>query len=148
MKNNKIFNYTEILLIFSFFSENKNEKKLKNSSCTIFELNQSDYRLKCRSEESLNGEILKGFSYLNDSNLVIIFKDNENKIEIDPWISNKFYTKKQKGLSAGGIIAIILPCIFVLIIILLILLFKLKKTHEKDTINLYNNDSSISNLKI
>ena len=124
-KNQKVFNYTELLLIISFLPEKETEKEIKNVNCTVFELNQSECRLKCEADESLNGEILKGFSYLPDSNLVVIFKENENKIKIEPNVnttSNKFYTMRQKGLSAGEIVAIILYCVFVLFIVFLVIL--------------------------
>ena len=84
MKSKKVFNYTELLLTVSFLSENETEKKIKNVNCTILDLNQSECKLKCEPNESLNGEILKGFSYMTDSILAVFFKENENKVKVQP----------------------------------------------------------------
>ena len=126
MKNKKIFNYKELQLIISFLSENKNEKEIKNISCTVFELNQSECSLNCKPNESLNGKILKGFSYLNDSNLIINFKENESKVDLSTSSGNRFYNKGKKGLSTGGIVAIILSCACSLFILLFVLIYSLK----------------------
>ena len=152
MKNKKIFNYKELLLIISFLPE-KNEKEIKNISCTVFELNQSECSLNCKPNESLKGKILKGFSYLNDSNLIINFKENESKVVQSTSSGNRFYNKEKKGLSTGGIVGIILSCAFSLFILLFVLIYSLKgikgranKTSKKEsdsTINfVYNNQKT------
>ena len=133
MKNDKLFNYKELQLIISFLSENKTEKEIKNINCTVFELNENECRLKCKPDESLKGEIIKGFSFLNDSNLAIIFKENENKIEVAPSIyyGNRFYNKRKKGLSEGKIVAIILSLTCSLFIFLFVLIFTFKRKNGK-----------------
>ena len=129
MKNKKIFYHKELLLILSFLSENKTEKETKNVNCTVISLNQSECCLNCKPKESLNGEILQGFSYLNDSNLVINFNENESKIKVDLSISSgiKFYKKGKKGLSTRGIVAIILSFTFSLFILLFVIIYTLKR---------------------
>ena len=147
-ENENEFNYKELYLIFSFMNENNIEKEIKNVSCNVSALNKSEYRLTCKPNESLNGKILKGFSYLNNSNLIIIFNENRNNINVD--LSNshtstyRIYTKKKKGYSSGEIVAIIISCSCASIIILLVILFNKRKMLRKRQIS---NDSTDCSLK-
>ena len=133
MKNEKLFHHKELLLIISFLSENKTEKEMKNINCTLFELNENECKLKCMPDEYLKGEIIKGFSFLNDSNLVIIFNENKSKIGVNPSISyeNRFYYKRNKGLPTGGIVAIILASACCLFILLFVFIYTLKRINRK-----------------
>ena len=148
MESENEFSYKELYLIFSFLNENKIEKEIKNVSCNVSALNKIEYRLTCKPNESLNGKILKGFSYLNNSNLIIIFNENRNKINLD--LSNshtstkRLYMKKNKGLSSGEIVAIIVSCSCASIIIILVILFNKRKMLRKRQ---FSNDSNVCSLK-
>ena len=124
------------------------EKEIKNVSCNVSALNKIEYRLTCKPNELLNGKILKGFSYLNNSNLIIIFNENRNNINVDPSNSHsstyRIYTKKKKGLSSGEIVAIIVPCSCASIIILLVILFNKRKMLRKRQ---FSNDSTFCSVK-
>jgi surface protein len=148
MENENEFNYKELYLIFSFMNENNIEKEIKNVSCNVSALNKSEYRLACKPNELLNGKILKGFSYLNNSNLIIIFNENRNNINVDPSNSHsstyRIYTKKKKGLSSGEIVAIIVSCSCASIIIILVILFNKRKMLRKRQISI---DSTFCSVK-
>ena len=122
--NNKDFNYEKINLTISLY-DNSNEKT-KNIPCEVIKINDEDINLLCTSKEKLNGKIDGSFSDLGDNNLIINLKEGQNE-DIN-FTSNKieenYYIKKSNGISTGGIIAIIIPSILVLIMATVITVLK------------------------
>ena len=122
--NNKDFNYEKINLTISLY-DNSNEKT-KNIPCEVIKINDEDINLLCTSKEKLNGKIDGSFSDLGDNNLIINLKEGQN--EDVNFTSNKieenYYIKKSNGISTGGIIAIIIPSILVLIMATVITVLK------------------------
>ena len=147
LKNELDFDYNKLLLQYKLKSENGNISDVRNESCNIFNFNQSEYILECKPNKTSKGNISAAFSDLGDANLVVVFKNNENPINIGD--TNMKYTKylfskSKKGLSAGGILAIIIACLFVLIVLIgLIYYIRSKKTKE---INKDYSDSTIFSL--
>ena len=106
--------------------------------------NEKKHTLKCVPNSPINSKIVDGYSNLNDGHLILKFKNDENKIEMLPTktdkkknITNFNYRMKDKGLSAGGIIAIVISCcIALLAVTALSFLFRKKLGENKnDTMN-------------
>ena len=130
LKNEYDFDYNKLLLQYVLDLENSNISDIRNENCTIFNFNQSEYILQCRPNQTSKGNIVSAFSDLGDSNLLVVFKNNENLINIRD--KHYYYSKNgQKGLSTGGILAIIITCLIVLIVLIgLIYYIKAKKMKE------------------
>ena len=133
--NNNNFNYENIDLTISL-SDNSNEKT-KNIPCNVTKINSEDINLQCTYKGKLNGKIDGSFADLGNQNLVINLKEGENGDII--FLSNSKnigYRKKSSGLSTGGIIAILIPSLLVLIIASIITIIKLKpKFQNKENSN-------------
>ena len=124
------FDYKEIILQFEFQSKYDNNTDVKYENCYVFNLNQSNYLLQCKTNTTNIDKILKGYSDLGNATLVILF--NNEIIKIDSEANkyyHKFYTKKHK--NGVVILAIIIPCLLILLIIIaLIYYIKSKKRKE------------------
>lgn len=74
---------------------------------------QLTYYLSCKSSEPLNTDLSNSYGYVGDKSFIIDFANN-NSTTID----NAYYQQNKtskKGLSTGGIIAIIIPSVIVLL---------------------------------
>ena len=126
--------------------------QIKNISCIIEkEKEENIFKLICNPKSSVNADLnLNNFVNLKDKNKNMIISYNEGNskanIEIQPNHINNL--KKNTGLSAGAIIAIIIPCIAALIaIILMIYLLNLKINPNPTMQNIPNsmhNNSSVN----
>jgi len=112
------FNYNNLTLQFNLKSEDTEETK--NATCTIIQTNETKYTLKCIPPPGrTKGNIDLPFSDLGDSNLVVLFKNESNLIDVGD--------KKKVRLTA----IIIVYCLLVLIIALAILgVWKMQKNKK------------------
>ena len=78
-----------------------------------------EYILKCVPNNPIKCKILDGYSNFGDGHLILRFKNDENKIEMEQIQPNKTDEKKNiyniKGLSIGGIIAIVISSFIALL---------------------------------
>ena len=82
LNNEYDFAYNNLLLEYKLESENSNISDIRNENCTIFNFNQSKYILQCKPNRTFKGKKVSAFSYLDDANLVVFFKNDENLINI------------------------------------------------------------------
>ena len=142
--NHKTFNYSRINLTIALLSNNSQEKKIDDISCTTEKLYEANVSLNCLAENEMSGELESAVSDLGkDILLVNLLNTSNNTIDfIAHGINNnRFYYKTSKGLSKGTIVAIVLVLSFVVIIIgIMLILFK-KKVVKQD--KRFKTDSSL-----
>jgi len=135
--DDQYFNYNNLTLQFNLKSEDTEDtEEIKNASCTPIQTNETEYTLKCTpSPGRTKGNIDLPFSDLGDSNLVVLFKNESNLIDIGD-------NKKKVRLA----VTIIVCCLLVLIVALTILgVWKMQKK-EKNKKNEDYSDSSIQGI--
>jgi hypothetical protein len=81
------FNYNN-KLVFQFHSD-KNNGEVTNSNCSMIKSNEKEYILKCVPDSPINSKIVDGYSDLGDGKLIIMFKNDDNKIEMLPIKTNE-----------------------------------------------------------
>ena len=75
------FNYNNLTFQFNLKSEDTEE--IKNESCTIIQTDETKYTLECVPPPArTKGNIDLSFSELGDSNLVALFKNETNLIDV------------------------------------------------------------------
>ena len=127
------FNYNNLTFQFNLKSEDTEE--IKNASCTIIQTDETKYTLECipppgRTKENID----LSFSKLGDSNLVILFKNETNLIDVGD-------NKKIRLIAT-----IIVCCLLVLIVVLAILGVWKKQKNKKNKKNKDSSDSSIHRI--
>ena len=130
----KNFNYENLNLTISSITSND---KLYIIPCKVINNKEKNYTLKCNSNEDIKANIDGAFSNLGNENLIINYLDNSNnKIYFnssDPSIKNinyVHYQKNKKGLSTGGIVAIIVSSIATLAIVATVFLCCLRNPRK------------------
>ena len=93
--------------------------ELKKISCKYKRLNNDintyTYQLICNPENSLKAKLNNTYGRINDDNYIMLNFENNND-EVNCIKSGGYFPiKSSGGLSAGGIVAIILPCVAALI---------------------------------
>ena len=132
MNDNK-FEYNKLNLDMAL-TENSLEKT-ESITCTSTKQNNK-YNLQCNTKNEMSGKLNSAFSNLGNANLIVNIPE-QNKKEINfsklssETSSYRFYRKKSGGLSAGKIVAIIIPCVIVLISIIGLSIYFYKKKSEK-----------------
>ena len=148
MKENG-FNYTNLSLevTLSKFSKEKNE----NVSCVSIDEGGNIYTLKCNTDNDLKGQLKSAFSNLENGNLLVNFLGSAKKVYLnfDETPNLKIKNKNSGGISTGGIIAIIIPCIVILIAVTGIIIFGLKRkpitTKEFNPVSKMNSTTNNNN---
>ena len=124
-----------------------NNNEFKNITCKYESIkNSDDYKLICNPTSSFQANLDKSFVLNNNSHLILSFNDTKSG-NVDFSSSkneNHPYLKRSGGLSTGGIIAIILPCIAALIAVVAITFLLGKKTVPPPIQNLGNNTIGIN----
>ena len=128
--NDNSFNYTNLNLTINSESAKEN---VVNIPCNVINNKDNNYTIQCKYNHILISELEGAFSDLGNENLIVNFNDNSNKTiefaEKEEILTLHKFTanEKNKGLKAGGIIAIIVSCCVALIIILALFLLLKKK---------------------
>ena len=140
------FNYTNfnLELTLSTFSKEQNE----NVSCISIDEGENKYTLKCSTENDLKGHLKSAFSDLENGNLLVNFLGSAKRVNLnfDKTPNLAIKNKSSGGLSTGGIIAIIVSCVIILIAVTLIVIFGLKrKPKVREEFNTVSNVSSTTN---
>jgi hypothetical protein len=130
MSDNR-FNYDKLNLTIAFLSSNSQER-IEDVSCIVEKLNEKNYTLHCVSRDEISGKLQSAASDLGKDILVVnILKSSNNANNTNDFnsiIINNIHNKKEKGLSAAGIVAIVLVLLFVAVISgILLVLIKSKK---------------------
>ena len=144
LENELDFNYQNLFLQYSLESETKNIVENRNETCFVFNLNQSEYGLQCKPNKNSIGNVITAFSDLGDANLVVLFKNKENLINIDRNQGNRqfFFKKNNSGLSTEGILAIKITCLVILVIIIGLIIY-LKSNKKKEMHSPYSESTNI-----
>ena len=146
------FNYTNLNLELTLL-ENSNEKN-ENISCISIDEGENIFTLKCNTDNEMKGLLTGAFSNLGNENLLVNFLGSGNNTELNfeqklPNISKNFYNiykKSSGGISTGGILAIIIPCIAIFIIVSVIVILNLKKkTNINENMTIISKMSSTEN---
>ena len=133
LKGDKIKSEFESNNIKLVISQNNNIPR--NITCKgynkVNEKNNISYFLECENNNIFDFNLNNAFVYYDNSpkKLIVMFRDGNSFSSIKNFNQNKYFknmSKKRKGLSNGGIIAIVIPSIIVLIGILGII-FTLRK---------------------
>ena len=145
MKENG-FNYTNfsLELTLSKFSKEQNE----NVSCISIDEGGNIYTLKCNTDNDLKGNLKSAFSNLENGNLLVNFLGSAKRVNLnfDKTPNLVIKNKSSGGISTGGIIAIIIPCVIILIAVTLIVIFGLKRKPKiKEEFNTVSNMPSATN---
>ena len=140
--NEKEFNITGNLeqefnntnLLFQFHPD-KNSEEIIQSKCVIYKLVEKKGILQCIPEKKIIANIIDGYSNLDDGHLIVMFHNNDNKINMN---NNRTinYSESGNGLATGAIIAIIIAAIIVIVgsIVTILIIFK-KKEKKKESNN-------------
>ena len=137
------FNYTNfnLELTLSTFSKEQNE----NVSCISIDEGENKYTLKCSTENDLKGHLKSAFSNLENGNLLVNFLGSAKRVNLNFDKTPNFVirNKSSGGISTGGIIAIIVSCVIILIAVTLIVIFGLKRNPMvREKFNTVSNVSS------
>ena len=140
------FNYTNfsLELTLSKFSKEQNE----NVSCISIDEGGNIYTLKCNTDNDLKGNLKSAFSNLENGNLLVNFLGSAKRVNLnfDKTPNLVIKNKSSGGISTGGIIAIIIPCVIILIAVTLIVIFGLKREPKiKEEFNTVSNMPSATN---
>ena len=104
----------------------------------------------------MKGILENSFANLENENLMISLPDSE-KIEknkkifeekISPYNTYGYNKKSSGGLSTGGIIAIIIPCVIILILATFGIIYFRKKNIKPSGANYIPNSTSITKINI
>ena len=114
--NDNNFNYKDINLEISL-TDNSIEKS-ENISCISTKKETNIYNLQCKTDKEISGIINNGFADLGNENLIVEIQDSDKTgINFKEKIQTikKTNEKSSGGLSAGAIVAIVIPCVVLLI---------------------------------
>ena len=139
-----LFNITGIIDVKPKYNEkeltltvNTTSSGNKNVSCTITNTINDNYNLNCKPKDNLDFNLQSSYSIINNGMLIkddmlIINFDNKTQAIVNATESNStvFYNKEKSGISAGGIVAIIL-CTIVAVGAVFATLFFLKSQAPK-----------------
>ena len=146
------FNYKSLNLELTLL-ENSIEKN-DNISCIPIDEGENILTLKCNTDNEMAGQIISAFSNLGNENLLVNFLGPGNKTELNfgkkvpniPLNRYSKYSKSNGGISTGGILAIILPCIAILIIVSgIVILYMKKKPKINENMTIISKISSTQN---
>ena len=146
------FNYDKMTLEIGLLDGS--QEKVENIDCRSKKEENNTYNLQCTTKNKMNGKINSAFANLGKENLLVDISDSEKKNinfqEKSQDITGKrYYNKSSGGLTAGGVAAIIIPSIIVVLglIALIIYLARVKgtKTEEPNSSVAYGG-SSISRI--
>lgn len=118
--------------------------ELKNISCKFNKYNseENNYELKCNNlVDTTKARLHESIAKLNDtSNVILSFKDSNGNLNYTYSRNSKYqHPKAKKGLSGGKIVAIILPCVAVIIAVTGLILFLGRKQTVSVVQNPINN---------
>lgn len=139
------FKEKNLSLLINVISEEKSETEI---DCIINNISSQEYLLNCKLNETLKIDLQGSFSFIDDSNILIIYFPNETNfnVEIENKTSyNKRFFKKQTGLSKGAIAAIVIGFVVILVSIIFLILYFRKE--NKENLENYSNTSSVIRLK-
>ena len=128
--NNYKYDFNNVIL--RLYEKGTGEEK--NASCITSNKDLNNYELQCKSDQTLVASINNTLGEIQNENgkyLLILINDGNNELlnisvsnGTDPESINNAYRfyKKKKGLSAGGVVAIVIPCVIALIVAIAIIL--------------------------
>ena len=118
---------------------------------TYSDNNEQLYSLQCTLNEKVNANLNNAIGYFNNNNSTIfqvIFKNDNLNTTIDNYYYDNYRKQKSSGLSTGGIIAITIPCIILLLAILGLVFYLRSKNPNPPiqdiTVNNNNNTIGVS----
>lgn len=131
IKDDTNFNYKKIDLEISLLKNSVEE--LSIISC-IPSKKENKYNLQCNTNNEMVGVLNSGFANLGNENLIVEISDSaKTNINFKEKYLKTDYRKSSGGLSAGTIVAIIVPIAVVLIASVLIIIYCYKKNKINST---------------
>ena len=101
----------DLVLMINLDSENDSQNEI---NCTFTDIKAKNYSLNCKITQNMKGDFQNAISFIDDNILILNF-DSLNESKIDN-IGNQRgvrynFNKKNKGISGGAIVAIVLASI-------------------------------------
>ena len=133
------FGKVDLNLSVSAEYENKTEEKLLE--CKIIDIIENNYTLSCIGIKNTNISLKNSMSVIEDEILMIYFDENENSTILyysgeNKNINTKLFIQNKNGkIGAGGIVAIILPCIAVMAALIIVYFYCKKEKVEKNDVS-------------
>ena len=118
-----------------------NDKTPIEVNCNIADIIGNNYTLNCKSNENIKGDLQSAISFIDDDILIINFNEKiDREIELETNSeslsgSGRFSRKKNGGLNAGAIVAIILAFAAAIISVIAIMVYCKKENHNKHKTN-------------
>ena len=110
---------------------------------------RNNYTLNCKSNEKIEGDLQSAISFIDDDILLVNFDEGDNSeliLETNSTSYSKkghyYRYKKNKGINAGGIVAIILACLVAIISVIAVMAFCKKTNTNKHDIE----ESTVVNI--
>ena len=134
-------------LVLKINSNSSGSNKEIEANCNITDINGNNYTLNCESNDTSELDLQSAYSFVEDDVLLVNFDPlvvNSSNSTSSNTVSNyrRYYSKKNRGLSAGSIVALVIAPIVVLALTIG-LIYYLKSRKSK----IYNsNESSIITL--
>jgi len=107
-------NFEKIELNLSAITEFEKEKMKVELNCSIFDIINNNYTLRCKGDENITYNLKNGMSIIENEILLISFDNNANSTIIFETSTKEksyrkyFYSRSNGNLNTGAIIAIIL----------------------------------------
>ena len=148
--NNQKPKFEKIDLSLNAMSEVEKENKETELNCSIIEIINDNYTLRCKGDKNINYNLKNAMSIIENEILLISFDENANSNILFESSSNTvpnhryFFSRSNGNLNIGAIVAIILCIILVLVtfVVVYICLNKRKPNNENIT------ESSVRNINI
>ena len=118
-----------------------NDKTPIEVNCNIADIIGNNYTLNCKSNANIKGDLQSAISFIDDDILIINFNEKiDSEIELETNSkslsgSGRFSRKKNGGLNAGAIVAIILAFAAAIISVIAIMVYCKKENHNKNETN-------------
>ena len=139
--NSDSFNYDKINLEISLVDNS--EEITKTISCIPTKIGTKKHNLQCNTKNEMYGTLNSAFANLENENLFVEIIDKKDLNFQEENIKLISYKKSSGGLSTGVIIAIIIPCIIVLLAVIGVAIYFIRKRSIKSRIQ--NNPAIVPN---
>ena len=140
-----IFDNEDLLVMINIESDKKYYSEVE---CNMTNITEHNYRLFCKANETLDGDLQSAISFINNGDILIINfgANNDSKISVDKKsISNKIYFWNKAGDNISTVIVTITIVIIIALAVTIGIMIYLKRNKK----NLkFNDESSLGKLKI
>ena len=144
-----LFSTVIYIVLSTVFEESKEAAKETELNCSIIDIIDNNYTLSCEGAKNVNYSLQNSMSFIKNEILLISFDKDEDGYLVYNTSENKksfprlFFSKKNGKINTGGIVAIILA--FVAVVVFLLFTFKCLRKKKNEIQN--KTESTIISLK-